>query len=168
MLGSVLTLCLARASHLLRAPSTPVFSFASNRSETHRTSSARLSNIVRHLPCVSREFCAECLASNGFVRAPGEGHHRGMVPPLQRSASAFEHRLSHAKRIRGSSSKTSAPQAMGWDAAVDGAPRRPVAEPPRRGTTAASEGSPLKLTVFQGIRADQVPFWGENEEIRIL
>src|SRR5919198_5146493 len=86
----------------------------------------------------------------------GEGDHRSMAAALQRSASAFEPRLSHAERVRGARNKHSAPSGNGpgrcgtWGLRV---PARCSTVP--SGTKAASEGSRLKLAVVRRIRAGQ-------------
>ena len=59
------------------------------------------------------KFRDECRASNGFVARRGEGSDRRMAATLQRGTSAFEPRLSHAERVRGSRNKASAPPCNG-------------------------------------------------------
>jgi hypothetical protein len=86
----------------------------------------------------------------------GEGSDRRMAATLQRGTSAFEPRLSHAERVRGSRSKSSAPPCNGpgrcgmWGLR---APARCSTVP--AGTNAASKGSRLKLTMVRRIWAGQ-------------
>src|ERR1700733_15605959 len=84
----------------------------------------------------------------------GEGDHRDLAAALQRGAPAFQPRLSHAERVRGSTGKRSVPSGNG--------PRRcgvwafapwPVAQPAPRGAHAARNGGRLKLTVVRRIGA---------------
>jgi hypothetical protein len=80
----------------------------------------------------------------------GEGGHRNMAAPLQRSASAFEPGLSHAERVRGSAGEHSAPSSNGpgrcgiWASAP-----WPVAPPAPQGAQAGSKGRRLKLAVVR-------------------
>ena len=86
----------------------------------------------------------------------GEGSDRRMAATLQRGTSAFEPRLSHAERVRGSRNKASAPPCNGpgrygiWGLR---APARCSTVP--AGTNAASKGSRLKLTVVRRTWAGQ-------------
>src|SRR5262249_56787366 len=86
-----------------------------------------------------------------------EDHYRGVAAALQRGASTFEPGLSHAKRVRDTVRKRSAPPRNGpgrcgiWAFAP-----RPVASPAPRGATAASKGGRLKLTVVRRIRAGHI------------
>jgi hypothetical protein len=86
------------------------------------------------------------------VRAP----RRRMAATLQRGTSAFEPRLSHAERVRGSRNKASAPPCNGpgrygiWGLR---APARCSTVP--AGTNAASKGGRLKLTVVRRTWAGQ-------------
>jgi hypothetical protein len=100
------------------------------------------------------------LGRDGHAMSPGraEGVNRKMAAALQRDSSTFEPGLSHAERVRGSSSKASAPSCNGpgrcgvWGLR---APARCSIAPP--GTNAASRDSRLKLTVVRRNRAGQYP-----------
>src|SRR4029077_8050961 len=86
----------------------------------------------------------------------GKGSDRRMAATLQRGTSAFEPRLSHAERVRGSRSNSSAPSCNGpGRSGIRGlrAPARCSSVP--AGTNAASKGSRLKLTVVRRIWAGQ-------------
>ena len=73
----------------------------------------------------------------------GEGDHRSMAAALQRGTSAFEPRLPHAERVRGSTSKRSVPSRNGPGRCGMGAfAPRPVAQPPRQGQTGSKQGTP--------------------------
>src|SRR5262245_53842986 len=86
----------------------------------------------------------------------GEGDHRDLEATLQQRATAFEPRLSHAERVRGSTDKRSARSCNGpgrcgvWASAP-----WPVAQPAPQGAHAGSKGSRLKLTVVRTNRAGQ-------------
>ena len=86
----------------------------------------------------------------GRAGAPRPLSRPGSARSRRRGASAFEPRLSHAQRVRGTRSKASAPSGNGpgrcgtWGLRV---PPRCATVPP--GTNAASEGSRLKLTVVR-------------------
>ena len=86
----------------------------------------------------------------------GEGSDRRMAATLQRGTSAFEPRLSHAERVRGSRNKASAPPCNGpgrysiWGLR---APVRCSTDPV--GTNAASKGGRPKLTVVRRTWAGQ-------------
>jgi Transposase and inactivated derivatives len=80
------------------------------------------------------KFRDECLSLRMVSSRARQGSDRRMAATLQRGTPAFEPRLSHAERVRGSRSKASAPHATGRDAAVYGASApRPVAQPSPRG-----------------------------------
>ena len=103
------------------------------------------------------KFRDECLSLEWFrSRAEAKVLIEEWRRHLQRGASAFEPRLSHAERVRGSRSKTSAPSCNGpgrcgiWGLR---APARCSTVP--AGTNAASKGSRLKLTVVRRNRAGQ-------------
>jgi hypothetical protein len=90
------------------------------------------------------------------VTRRGEGDHRSMAAALQRSASAFEPRLPHAERVRGSTERRSVPSCNGpgrcgmWAFAP-----WPVAPTTPRGARAGSKGRRLKLAVVRRIGAGQ-------------
>src|SRR5262249_22768066 len=91
-----------------------------------------------------------------------KGHHRELATALQRSTAAFEPRLSHAERVRGSTNKHSASSCNGQGRCGDVASApQPVAPPAPRGANAASNGRRLKLTVVRRIWAGQAftPDW---------
>jgi hypothetical protein len=109
---------------------------------------ARLGTLQRQVPRRVSESQMVSFAPRG------EGADRKMAPPLQRSTPAFEPRLSHAGRICGSRSKTSAPSCNGpgrcgtWGLR---APARCSTVP--SGTHAANQGSRLKLKLVRRNRA---------------
>src|SRR4029077_9778027 len=89
----------------------------------------------------------------------GKGSDRRMAATLQRGTPAFEPRLSHAERVRGSRSNSSAPSCNGpGRCGIRGlrAPARCSTVP--AGTNAASKGSRLKLTVVRRIWAGHSGF----------
>ena len=101
------------------------------------------------------KFRDECLSLEWFrSRAEAKVLIEDMAAALQRGASAFEPRLSHAERVRGSRNKASAPPCNGpgrcgiWGLR---APARCTTVP--AGTNAASKGGRLKLTVVRRNRA---------------
>ena len=99
------------------------------------------------------KFRDECLSLEWFrSRAEAKVLIEAWRRHLQRGTSAFEPRLSHAERVRGSRNKASAPPCNGpgrcgtWGLR---APARCSTVP--AGTNAASKGSRLKLTVVRKI-----------------
>src|ERR1700752_4324837 len=94
----------------------------------------------------------------------GESAHRSMAAALQRGASAFEPRLSHAERVRGSTAKRSAPSCNGpgrcgmWASAP-----WPVAPTAPQGAHAERPGARLKLTVVRRIEAGHLALSGYDE-----
>src|SRR5262245_14684645 len=85
------------------------------------------------------------------------GDHRSVAASLQRRASAFEPRLSHAERVCGSTAKRSVPSCNGpgrcgvWAFAP-----WPVAQPALQGAHTGGKGRRLKLAVVRRIWAGQV------------
>ena len=82
------------------------------------------------------------------------GDHRSVAASLQRRASAFEPRLSHAERVCGSTAKRSVPSCNGpgrcgvWAFAP-----WPVAQPALQGAHTGGKGRRLKLAVVRRIWA---------------
>jgi len=99
------------------------------------------------------KFRDECLSLEWF-RSRAEA--KVIIETWRRGAPAFQPRLSHAERVRGSTGKRSVPSGNGpgrcgvWAFAP-----WPVAQPAPRGAHAASKGGRLKLTVVRRIGAGQ-------------
>ena len=103
------------------------------------------------------KFRDECLSLEWFRCARrGEGSDRRMAATLRRGSPAFEPRLSHAERVRGSRNKASAPPCNGPGRyGIWGLPRPGPCSTVPAGTNAASKGSRLKLTVVRRTWAGQ-------------